>query len=33
MVDEPAGSLGFCFDYYRGLMERVFQGAAKLPGN
>lgn len=33
MVDESAGSLGFCFDCYRDLMERVFQGAAKPQGH
>ena len=26
-VDESAGSLGFCFDCYRDLMERVFHDA------
>ncbi|HLI81037.1 MAG TPA: hypothetical protein VKV03_13710 [Candidatus Binataceae bacterium] len=35
-VDESAGSLGFCFDCYRALMERVFNDtvwrAAKQPG-
>jgi hypothetical protein len=35
-VDASAGSLGFCFDCYRDLMERVFHDAvlraAKQPG-
>ena len=32
IIDESAGSLGFCFDCYRDLMERVFHGA-KAPAN
>ena len=33
LVDESAGSLGFCFDCYQDLMERVFHGSPKIPGN
>ena len=37
IVDESAGSLGFCFDCYRDLVERVFHDArlpaSKQPGH
>ncbi|HLX37774.1 MAG TPA: hypothetical protein VKR29_08230 [Candidatus Binataceae bacterium] len=32
-VDESAGSLGFCFDCYHDLMERVFHRGGKSTGN